>query len=622
MQKKIFALFLMLSMIFTLAVPAKADDFTIVRLNQAIKGETPITASGPIPGDLNNNPSYVDGASTSSNYAFWCFIANSGPSDHADIIFLLPDGTYKEFTFKPSVTLNSNDHYNIITPAGYKVEDGKCYYTNADNNQIFTLSHSYTPPQKGSLKVTANVVKQHEKNTYQPIWQREIQPVYQKIYQPVWQKVYQPVWQKEIQPVWQKVYQPVWQKVFQPYNVPTFEKQVSYAMQDTLVTRLQYTGNTKTAIPDANFGGAFKNGQTYVKLDVAAASASGGVWYTIADSSPNNGKKTPDQYNIPINYQYNVKIADGKLTISFDSKLVSANVGAYVVNRISDFPGNAPKHYPNTVTVNMPQNPGAYVYLYVHIAGGIQWYTTGDYVFAGWRYDHTDMLSDKLIENQLVSDSLICNDVADDYFVRNDVADDYYVRDDFVREDFVRNDTAADYFVRNDLVKSETVTDQYNAIFNLVVTNNADGQIVYNGQLANNGEIVIPNLNSGVYSVTLSGDDIATQTKTVIVTAPDQAVVAFDDLPVVTGAVENVYLDKTYLPDIILDKTYIEDIYLDKIYLEDQYLDKTYLPDIILDKIYLDDQYLDKIYLPDIVNVSINLGNDTDPFGPYAVRLN
>ena len=118
-------------------------------------------------------------------------------------------------------------------------------------------------------------------------------------------------------------------------------------------------------------GNAFGNGHTWVAVDVAAAT-DGVLRFQIADSSPSNR---------PVNYFYNVSIEDGKLTVYFDDNLISANVGAYVVNDPKDFPGNAPSHHGQSVTVDLPAGYGSTVYLYFHNQGGIKWLGT---TIVGW----------------------------------------------------------------------------------------------------------------------------------------------------------------------------------------------------------------------------------------------
>ena len=124
--------------------------------------------------------------------------------------------------------------------------------------------------------------------------------------------------------------------------------------------------STKTLVSlvTENGDGTFNSGHTYVAIDVAAAS-DGYLTFAIADSSPENR---------PAGYSYNVKIEGDQLTVYFDDNLISANVGAYVVNNPNEFPGNAPSHHGLSVTVDMPEGYGEIVYLYFHNEGGIKWY--------------------------------------------------------------------------------------------------------------------------------------------------------------------------------------------------------------------------------------------------------
>ena len=378
---------------------------------------------------------------------------------------------------------------------------------------------------------------------------------------------------KTYQPVWQKTYQPVWQKEFQPYYIPTFTKAISSGGSDTLVTRLEYSGTDAKAVPTN--GGTFKNGHTYVAVNVKAASVEGGVWYGIADSSSNsNGKKTPAEYNRPIGYSYNVEIKNGKLIVSFDDRLISASVGAYVVGSLKDnkgnidadkaFPGNAPKHYPNTVTVDVPANDGT-VYLYFHLEGGLKWYTTGEYVFAGWKLDHT-------VE-------------AGNYFVRKDPVSDEWVRDNPVSDEWVRDNLVSDSKVRVDLVNTEKVNKKYTGDFELVITN-ADGY-EYSGKYTVGAEFPKIDLAPGEYTVTITiGDYKYTDTKQATVVAGETIHVSFDGI-ILKGATKKIYLEKTYLDDIILPKIYLDDITLPEIYDQPIYLSKIYLKDITRQAIYL-----------------------------------
>ncbi|MFJ7733407.1 hypothetical protein ACIQXF_16165 [Lysinibacillus sp. NPDC097231] len=430
--------------------------------------------------DKKGETDFVQGYKADGEGIFWHFINPDKLGGYANINFIDENGQILEFkNVKP---YKSNQHFGVVTDYGWKLLSAEYFPQEAPKKGAtqFNLSHTAgklpeVQPAVGSLKVNVDVTKQHEKITYQPVWQKE--------------------------------YQPVWQKKYQPYYAPVYAKDVS-------------SDETKTLVSLSD--NAFNNGHTYVAVNVAAASAEGGIWYDIADSSPQNR---------PSGYKYNVKIANDKLTISFDDRLIAADVGAYVVNNPQDFPGNAPKHYGNTVTVDMPAGHGDIVYLYFHNQDGIKWFTTGKYEFKEYRW------------------------------VRTDLVDDNKVRDDLV----------ADYFVRNDTVGNEFVKDKYDVGFKLVVTDE-NGNVVYNGVINNGGEISFDNLKPGKYTCVLSGDDFDDATEIVTVVADGKANVDFNYI-VVTDKdyVEKEYLEKIYLDDIYLDKIYLEDIYLKDIYLGDEY---------------------------------------------------
>lgn len=129
---------------------------------------------------------------------------------------------------------------------------------------------------------------------------------------------------------------------------------------------------TSTLVSKQNQGGGALNGnQRYVAIDVDAA-ANGGLWFEIADSSPSN---------IGIGYGYTVSVVNGKIIVSFDENLVKADVGIMAASS----PGGLTNGHPNgkdgtaqgilsagdSLSVALPA--GETVYLFVHIAGGIEW---------------------------------------------------------------------------------------------------------------------------------------------------------------------------------------------------------------------------------------------------------
>lgn len=433
--------------------------------------------------EIKGETDLVQGYTVDGEGIFWHFINPDKLGGYANINFIDENGKIVEF--KNVLPYKNNQHFGVVTDYGWKLLSAKYFPQEAPKKGAtqFNLSHTAgklpVVPAIGSLSVNVDVTKQHEKITYQPVWQNK--------------------------------YQPIWQKEYQPYYAPVYAKDVS-------------ADDTKTLVSLSS--NAFKNGHTYVPVNVATASAEGGTWFDIADSSPQNRAT---------GYKYNVKIANNKLTISFDDRLIAANVGAYVVNNPQEFPGNAPAHFGNSVTVDMPTGYGDIVYLYFHNADGLKWYTTGKYEFKEYRW------------------------------LRTDLVDDFKVRDDLV----------ADYFVRNDHVGTEFVKEKYDVKFNLIVTDE-NGKEVYNGGINNGDEMTFKNLKPGKYTTVLRGDDFEDATEFVTVVADKKASVDFSNI-------------------VVTDKDYVEENYLEKIYLDDIYLDKIYLKDIYRKDIYLGDEYA--IYL-------------------------
>lgn len=107
----------------------------------------------------------------------------------------------------------------------------------------------------------------------------------------------------------------------------------------------------------------FGNGMTYVAVDVAAAT-DGVVRIELADSSPSNRGA---------GIFYNVTIADGKLTVSFDEGVTipAESIGILLsATKFASRPTSEMKH-DNVLTKALPAGVGDTVYLYLHSAGGI-----------------------------------------------------------------------------------------------------------------------------------------------------------------------------------------------------------------------------------------------------------
>ena len=486
--------------------------------------------------------------------AFWHFVDSGTDSGTAPIAtsmtLLYTCGTF-EWTADMGFSTNgggNNPGWVVMTPLDCTLLDGYLLPAiNQFNLSGYVKAPGYRQPTLGALTVSADATLSYELTTTQPVWQ------------------------KTIQPVWQKTVQPVWQKTIQPLDAPAYEKKVSTGGTDTLVSRLTYSGTDAKAVPSNGY--VFKNGHTVVTLDMAKATSAAGQWITIADSSYNaNGKKTPSEYNRPIDYQYNVKVAGNVLTISFDGRLISASVGAYAacslvadkkgnVDIDASFPGNAPKHYANGVSLTLPAGC-AQVYLYTHFEGGsLTWYTTGNYEFVGFRW--------------------VRDDVVKDAWLRDDITNDAWLRDDVTHDAWLRNDVVSDEWLRDDVTVT-TETEAYAGTWTVTVTDAAAAVVsTCSGTLAACGTVA--DLKPGTYLVGLSADDpnVGEFSASVTVVAGKTAAVDFGAITV-TGPDQTMDLEKIYADPIILDKIYAAPIVLDKIYAAPIVLDKIYADPIIL----------------------------------------
>ena len=517
-------------------------------------------------------------------------------------------------------TNNGGVYQAVVCPMTAVLDEAKGLIdaTRCSKSDNFKVRNPSLPISYGALTVAAPDAQQsYTLETYQPYWQRTLQPIWQKVLLPVWQMTLQPIWQKTYQDVWQKTLQPVSQKTYQQYDAPVY-KMDTKTINDTLVTRIyDGPGKTATVLPNS---GTFKNGHTYVGVNVTTASQPGGVAFMIADSSYNsNGKKTPDQYNTPIGYTYNVTTANGQLTISFDDLLMSASVGAYLACSVDGFPGNAPKH----VTVTSGQSVSfalpapcatSDVLLYTHFEG-LSWYSS-DYKKVGTQIipSKTELVSDELVRTDTVTDQYLRTDLVFDKWLRADITNNELLRTDVVSDKLVYTKTASDVLDHTELVSSQTQYEAYAGDFAVSVADASDAVVCQGDTVA--ACATIDNLKPGAYTVTLTGSDRVEHPMTVAVVADTSVAADFAGLIVATDQVRTTDLPKVYLDDIVNEKSYRTDIVLPKIYAAPIVLDKTYADPITLDTTYADPITLDTTYLDDIVLPVIHLDD------AFAIYLN
>lgn len=394
--------------------------------------------------------------------------------------------------------------------------------TNFDGKNIQVVH--YSAYDFGSLKVTADVEKEHDVVDYGKEWAQD--------YAEEWAQDYAKEWAQDYGEEWAQDFAIKWAQDFAKVFIPTFEKRMSSA-SGTLVSGITYGyGEDGKGSLQGNY---LKNGMTYLEIDTQnAPTRDNPLKVFIADSSPNsNGKKGPTEYNKNFEYFYNLFIEDGKLNITFDDRYISAAFGVLVQkNPFTGNPTSSIKHDNNGIK-ELPSGASK-VYVFFH-ATSVNWYPTGEYEFVKWEFKENFDVGDKYKTGTFpvgseyptgntipVGDKRLTGnkfDVGDKYLTGNtfDVGDKYPTGNTFPIESSRR-----------------TVKDNYDVDFDLVITN-ASSTKVYDGKIANGGEVVIPNLTPGIYTAVLSSIDFTDKTKTISVVAGAQAVINFNDITTVKG---------------------------------------------------------------------------------------
>lgn len=499
----------------------------------------------------------------------WHFVTPDKLGGYANITFL--DATGNEVTFKNVNSYKDNQHFAVITFQSWKLISAEYFPEIAPDKLGTQFNLSHTAIYYGELKVTVDVNKQHDEVTLQQFYERDVQYFYERNVQDFYKRNVQDFYKRDVQNFYKR----------ESHNryVPVFEKRISNNPTSTLTSRL---GN--------NVGGIFRNGMIWLEIDVAKA-RSMGYTFGIAQSNPDNTY---------IGYDYNVRIKDNTLILSFDDRFIMTKMTAKVYN-------TAPNKHDNSdhvtlgigesFVVNLPNGFGDKVYLYVHFANGISWYTTGEYEFVEWRYNDT-IFGDYMLVDTMYGDYVLIKTEIGEYELVNTVYGDYRLVD-IVYGDYMLIETIE--------VERKTLTDTYDVKFDLIVYN-ADGEPVFISKILNNSEVIIPKLIPGNYTVIISGDDIDEQIKHINVLASEIAEVNFNDIPTIIGEQVDIYLDNVENDNIL------EDIKNDN-KLEDNKTDNK-LED------FKEDNQLSNIYYPDIILPDVKLGNETDPYDENAIRLN
>lgn len=574
------------------------------------------------------------------DYSFWHFVDSGKQSQYVIITFETPTGQ-KEYKVTPTTKINAHDkdtnqHYALITPSSWKLMNA-VDYTKSDLKAQFNLSHSYRHEVVGKVSIDAKVqpyaieTTPHEYYERQVIenYMRDVHDIYERNVQDIYERTVQDIYEREVKDLYRRDVYDVYERYAQKYFIPVFAKKLAGDYHGTLVTRLNYSDHTSKATPTN--GGAFKNGHTYVAVDVKKASSDEGVWYTIADSSKNNGKKTPDQYNKPIDYQYNVKIKDGKVMITCDESLAHASVGAYAYASIPKDAKNAPKHYENSVTLELPKDCTDTIYLYTHFED-LRWYEYDEnhqpvYKFKEWEYDESlTQYGDYEFKGIYTGEYAFVETNYGEYELIDTKYGEYALVDTIESEYRKVDHIEGDYklvhteFGEYELVRKEDMTKEI-----LLDYDTSHLQLFVDG---NQMSLTDLKLTLGEHEFVLK-DDRGHFSKTIVKTivSGDNGVIDFgliqyhDETQDVTNDTLKQYQDR-------LEKTYsdhkVEDVYrnhkLENIY-QDLQIDSLYLDKEKVDE--YQEEHLDPFYNEEyIYEEDKYLGSKDDPYGEYAKRLN
>lgn len=624
------------------------------------------------------NLSY-DLSDPTADFSFWHLIDSSKESVYADVWFRDENDQLIKWTVGP---IKNNQHFAIITPSGWMLADG-ISYSNAAGN--FVLSHSGRhQATAGTVKVVAQAsafyteITPHEfyerpidKYYERPIdkyfersvdefYERTIDEYFVRTVDEFFERTVDEYYERDVFEFYERDVMEYFQRDGQRYLVPVFEKAVNQ-VRGTLVTRLNYNAKNNPIN-----GGAFNNGHTYVEVDVAQAMSPEGIWFEIADSSKKTGKKTADEFNIPIGYFYNVRIVDGMLIISFPDDLAYVNVGAYVAVHPKGFPGNAPSHQPGGVTVPLPANAGAKVLLYTHI-DGLAWYQLDDqgeyiYRFVEWRRDEERTeIGDYAYLKTVKGDYELVKTEFGEYELVDTVKGEYQSKEikygewQLSRRDYGKyqlvDKIIGEYVLTGTVARELRLVDEVAGEYQLVSSDQTTRRVdvAYSGSFSLSVDDQPQPLNTvfslpvGSHTFVLSGDGFLPITKIVTIVPGDNGTVMFGpievQLPDVTLEVVKHYADvagEEFVTEVEGEKFYSENI--NKFYKDqpatrhERDLPKQdHFSDLPAEKHYADrepqtewaDRDPIRIDIEDINYLEdIKLGNETDPYGEYAIRLN
>lgn len=564
-----------------------------------------------------------------ADFSFWHFVDSSCEASYAVVSFRTPAGEDVSWTVSPG---KNAQHYSVITPSGWELTGGVSYSAAAGQ---FNLSHSGCHrAELGIICATADISgfyyettpHLYYERTVDRFYERPVDAYYERDVDRFYERTVDEFYTRAVDEFYERDVSELYQRYAQRYLVPVFERRIGGSYYKTLVTRLTYSDNTANAKP-VN-GGAFKNGHTYVNVDVAAASGENGVWFRIADSSKNNGKKTPDAYNIPVGYCYNVRIADGKLTVTLPKNMAFAQVGAFVYASAPKDAKNAPKHYNGSVTVDLPADCGDTVYLYTHFES-LGWYEADAdgncvYQFKSWEYDEsrTERGNYELTDTVYGDYELVRTEYGE-YVLADTVYGGYELAGTIYGDYGLARTEYGEYVLVSTLYGDYELVDTHNESRVVDVPYTGNVRLTVDGvpQPLNTDLELTP----GEHTFVLTGDGFEPVTKAVNVRSginmPVSFRVRYELEGVILPAVGH-YDDK--LPSDCFSDLEAADHFADRDP-HDHYTDKpadAHYADLNAVR-YESDRETVKVYNGEyLYREDIYLGDEKDPFGEYAVRLN
>ena len=421
-------------------------------------------------------------------------------------------------------------------------------------------------------------------------------------------------------------YHNVLKQDFHDEYVPVFEKYVTYS--GTLVSgiTLGYGTDGTSGLP----GGYLKNGMTYLKIsNIGQYDSDNPLAVWIADSSPQNKKMSPTEYNRNTDFMYELYVEDGKVFIEIveDDRLIDMDFGIQVSDKaFTGNPTSLVKHDNNPDGTPVMADSGGNTYVFFHSGGG-SWYTTGFYEFVGWEFLQTVLDGDPyffqkvldgdpyLFQKVLDGDPYFFQKVldGDTYFFQKVLDGDPYFFQKVLDGDpclfqkvldgdpyFFQKVLDGDpYFFQKVLDGIPYSIDDFPGEYTVTLMKGASA-IGTATLTKENKSKLFENLESGDYTVILTLGVTEIGRQDVTVNPGEKATAAFTDI--IDGVQgEDVIFDGVKGADVIVDGVKGDDVIIDGIKGEDVIIDGIKGEDVIIDGIKGDDVIVDGVKGDDVI---------------------